>query len=169
MPAVELHVHAARMRRALGLAHNGVDEARIPRHDVGRGLERDPHVRGCERSHDEDRRFDAVVAQLGGRRLLPEAVELRRHGIDAPILVMGALTAEDARAALEAPADVVAWEPAFADGARARRPTSAACTGPRAREARQRAWAGSARRTPEQALAVARTIADGRAPRAGRR
>jgi alanine racemase len=43
-----------------------------------------------------------------------EAVELRRHAIDAPLLVMGALTPEDARAALEAPADVVAWEPGFA-------------------------------------------------------
>src|SRR5947199_10342930 len=42
-----------------------------------------------------------------------EAVELRRHGIEAPLLVMGALTAEAARAALEAPADVVAWEPGF--------------------------------------------------------
>src|SRR4051794_11228728 len=44
-----------------------------------------------------------------------EALELRRHGIDAPLLVMGALTIEDARAALEAPADVVIWEPEFAE------------------------------------------------------
>src|SRR4051794_16977034 len=43
-----------------------------------------------------------------------EAVELRRHGIGSPLLIMGALTPEDARAALEAPADVVAWEPEFA-------------------------------------------------------
>jgi alanine racemase len=43
-----------------------------------------------------------------------EALELRRHAIDPPLLVMGALTFEDARAALEAPADIVAWEPAFA-------------------------------------------------------
>ncbi len=42
-----------------------------------------------------------------------EAVELRRHGIGAPILIMGALTPADARAALEAAADIVAWEPEF--------------------------------------------------------
>jgi alanine racemase len=44
-----------------------------------------------------------------------EAIEVRRHGIDAPLLVMGALTHEEAKAALEAPADVVAWEPGFAE------------------------------------------------------
>ena len=44
-----------------------------------------------------------------------EAVEMRRHGIDAPLLVMGGLTAEDARAAVESAADVVAWEPGFVD------------------------------------------------------
>src|SRR3954451_16643916 len=43
-----------------------------------------------------------------------EAVELRRHGIGAPLLVMGALTHEDAVAALESAADVVVWEPEFA-------------------------------------------------------
>jgi alanine racemase len=43
-----------------------------------------------------------------------EAAELRRHAIDAPLLIMGALTHEDAQIALEAPADVVAWEPEFA-------------------------------------------------------
>jgi alanine racemase len=43
-----------------------------------------------------------------------EAAEIRRHAIDAPLLIMGALTAEDARLALETPADVVAWEPEFA-------------------------------------------------------
>src|SRR3954449_9192638 len=42
-----------------------------------------------------------------------EAVELRRHGIGAPLLVMGALTHEDLRATVEAPADLVAWEPDF--------------------------------------------------------
>ena len=38
-----------------------------------------------------------------------EAVELRRHGIESRLLVMGALTPEDTRAALEAGAEVVAW------------------------------------------------------------
>ena len=43
----------------------------------------------------------------------PEAEELRRHGIRARILVMGALTREDARTALAAAADVVAWDERF--------------------------------------------------------
>src|SRR5215208_589764 len=38
-----------------------------------------------------------------------EAAELRRHGIEARILVMGALTPEDTGTALEAGAEVVAW------------------------------------------------------------
>ena len=40
-----------------------------------------------------------------------EAEDLRRHGIGERILVMGALTREDQRVALEAEADVVAWTP----------------------------------------------------------
>jgi len=43
----------------------------------------------------------------------PEAEELRRHGIRARILVMGALTHEDARIALASAADVVAWDERF--------------------------------------------------------
>ena len=43
----------------------------------------------------------------------PEAEELRRHGIRARILVMGALTREDARVALASAADVVAWDERF--------------------------------------------------------
>ena len=42
-----------------------------------------------------------------------EAEELRRHGIRARILVMGALTRADARVALDSAADVVAWNTAF--------------------------------------------------------
>jgi alanine racemase len=42
-----------------------------------------------------------------------EAEDLRRHGLPGPILVMGALTPEDARTALEADADVVAWKEEF--------------------------------------------------------
>ena len=42
-----------------------------------------------------------------------EAEELRRHGIRARILVMGALTREDARIALASAADVVAWDERF--------------------------------------------------------
>ena len=43
-----------------------------------------------------------------------EAVELREEGIDARILVMGALTPGDAQLALQAEADVVAWREGFA-------------------------------------------------------
>ena len=62
----------------------------------------------------------AKAALAGGAEWLAvaaagEAVDLRRHGIDAPLLVMGALTNEEARMALEAPADLVVWEPQFAE------------------------------------------------------
>jgi alanine racemase len=43
-----------------------------------------------------------------------EAAELRRHGIDSRILVMGALTHEEAKVAIEAVADVVVWDGRFA-------------------------------------------------------
>ncbi len=43
-----------------------------------------------------------------------EAAELRRHGIDSRILVMGALTHEEAKIAVEAAADVVVWDDRFA-------------------------------------------------------
>ena len=42
-----------------------------------------------------------------------EAMELRTAGLSAPILVMGALTREDARVAVEADAEVVAWREGF--------------------------------------------------------
>ena len=42
-----------------------------------------------------------------------EAAELRAAGIDAPLLVFGALTADELRTALDARADVVAWREAF--------------------------------------------------------
>ena len=44
-----------------------------------------------------------------------EAVELREAGIDAPILVMGALSDEELPLALSARADVVAWSEEFID------------------------------------------------------
>jgi alanine racemase len=56
----------------------------------------------------------AEAALAGGASWLAvatadEARELRRTGIDAPILVMGALTRRDLREAVESGADVVAW------------------------------------------------------------
>ena len=60
----------------------------------------------------------AAAALAGGAGRLAvataaEAVELRHDGVRSPILVMGALTREEARAALEADADVVAWREDF--------------------------------------------------------
>ena len=46
-----------------------------------------------------------------------EAAELRGAGIESRLLVMGALTAEELRTAIEADADVVAWTEEVADAA----------------------------------------------------
>jgi alanine racemase len=64
----------------------------------------------------------AAAALAGGATWLAvaaaqEAAELRRQGIDAPILVMGALTADELRVAVDANADVVAWTEEIADAA----------------------------------------------------
>lgn len=61
----------------------------------------------------------AKAALAGGAEWLAvatagEAAELRRHGIDTRILVMGALTHEEARVAVEAVADLVVWDERFA-------------------------------------------------------
>jgi alanine racemase len=87
-----------------------------------------------------------------------EAVELRRHAIDAPILIMGALTHEDARLALEAPADVVAWEPAFAE-ALAKSADDLGVIG-RVHVKLDSGMGRLGTKDPEQALAVAKIIAD---------
>ncbi len=44
-----------------------------------------------------------------------EAAELRAAGIPGPLLVMGALSGEELRIALDANADVVAWRPSFVE------------------------------------------------------
>jgi alanine racemase len=46
-----------------------------------------------------------------------EARELREQGVDAPVLVLGALTGDELRVALEADADVVAWTDEVAEAA----------------------------------------------------
>jgi alanine racemase len=46
-----------------------------------------------------------------------EARELREQGLDAPVLVMGALTRDELRAAAEADSDVVAWSDEVAEAA----------------------------------------------------
>jgi alanine racemase len=47
-----------------------------------------------------------------------EAGELRAAGIDVPVLMMGALSAEELPVALAADADVVAWRPGFVEALR---------------------------------------------------
>jgi alanine racemase len=49
-----------------------------------------------------------------------EATQLRAHGVDAPLLVLGALSPEELDAALAARADVVAWREAFVAAVAAR-------------------------------------------------
>jgi alanine racemase len=49
-----------------------------------------------------------------------EATQLRAHGIDAPLLVLGALSPEELDAALAAGAEVVAWREAFVAAVAAR-------------------------------------------------
>jgi alanine racemase len=46
-----------------------------------------------------------------------EARDLREQGVDAPVLVMGALTREELRSAIEADADVAAWTDEIAEAA----------------------------------------------------
>jgi alanine racemase len=64
----------------------------------------------------------ASAALAGGATWLAvataaEAHELREQGIDAPVLVMGALTRDELRVAVAAGADVVAWSDEVADAA----------------------------------------------------
>jgi alanine racemase len=85
-----------------------------------------------------------------------EALEIRRHGIDAPLLIMGALTAGDVRAAIEAPADVVAWEPEFARAV-SRAADSAGVTA-RVHVKLDSGMGRLGTKDPEQALAVAQIV-----------
>jgi alanine racemase len=64
----------------------------------------------------------APAALAGGATWLAvataaEARDLREQGIDAPVLVMGALTPEEVHIAVAADADVVAWSDAVAEAA----------------------------------------------------
>jgi alanine racemase len=66
----------------------------------------------------------ARAALTGGAEWLAvaaaeEAVELRAAGIDGPVLMMGALSADELPVALESGADVVAWRAGFAEAVRA--------------------------------------------------
>jgi len=64
----------------------------------------------------------AAAALAGGASWLAvaaagEAVELRRQGVEAPVLVMGAVTGAELREAVDADADVVAWTDEVAEAA----------------------------------------------------
>jgi len=66
----------------------------------------------------------ARAALAGGAEWLAvaaadEAVELRAAGVEAPVLMMGALSADELSVALQAGADVVAWRAGFVEAVRA--------------------------------------------------
>ena len=88
-----------------------------------------------------------------------EAAELRAAGIDAPVLVMGALSAEELPIALAAHADVVAWTPEFVAGLQA---TATAPVGVHVKFDTGMGRLGT--RDLELALAVADRVLDGGAP-----
>jgi alanine racemase len=73
----------------------------------------------------------AKAALAGGATWLAvataaEAETLRRHGVASRILVMGALTHEDAKLAIESMADIVVWDEGFARELPNLRPAGAA-------------------------------------------
>ena len=53
-----------------------------------------------------------------------EAGELRAAGIEAPLLVMGAVSSQELEVALAVDAELVAWDPAFVEEVRRRAPDS---------------------------------------------
>ena len=74
----------------------------------------------------------AAAALAGGATSLAvatadEAGELRAAGIEAPLLVMGAVSAQELEIALAVDAELVAWDPAFVDEIRRRDPTRGRC------------------------------------------
>ena len=120
-------------------------------------------VRGRQGRRLRPRRGAGRARRAGGRRAwlavatAGEAAELRAAGIEGPLLVMGALSAEELDVALEAGADVVAWREEFVASLPER--------SRRARQARHRH--GPARHArPDEASRVVATAAAGPARRA---
>jgi alanine racemase len=103
----------------------------------------------------------ARAALRGGASMLAvatadEAGELRRAGLDAPILVLGAVSEEELPAALAAGAELVAWDERFVEQLR----SAAGSVGAPIR-VHVKLDTGLGRlgtREPEQALAVARAV-----------
>jgi alanine racemase len=86
-----------------------------------------------------------------------EAAELRRHGLRGRILVMGALTPEETRTALEADADVVAWRVEFARSLAHQAPTGA--RDPRVHVKLDTGMGRLGTADPQEARAVAQEVA----------
>ena len=128
----------AQLRAPGGRARRGCARSSRP---TPTGTARAPRARRARRR----RSWLAVAAAA-------EAVELRGAGIDAPILVMGALTREELARRSTRDADVVAWSEEFIDwaaGARARRACTSSSTA---------GWGASGRAT----AALADRLASGR-------
>jgi alanine racemase len=88
------------------------------RAELSSGAELCAVVKGDGYGHGAIRAAEAALA--GGARQLAvataaEAAELRAAGLGAPLLVMGALSAEELGDALDARAELVAWTPEFVD------------------------------------------------------
>ena len=103
----------ARARVDLGAVSRNCERLRSL---VGNGAELCAVVKADGYGHGDV--WCAKAAKEGGAGWLAvaaaaEATELRRHGLAGPILVMGALTGEEVREALEADADLVAWTTEF--------------------------------------------------------
>ena len=88
------------------------------RHATGSGTQLCAVVKADGYGHGSVQSARAALA--GGASWLAvatasEAAELREAGIESPLLVMGALSAEELPVALDAGADVVAWSEAFVE------------------------------------------------------
>ncbi len=83
----------------------------------------------------------------------PEAAELRAAGIEARLLVMGALTAADLETALDADADIGAWTPELIDAA-------AAAGGARVHVKLDSGMGRLGTKDPDEARALCRKVAD---------
>jgi alanine racemase len=135
--------NCARLR---GLLHGGADLCAVVKADgYGHGA-----VWAAKAALDGGATWLAVATAA-------EAEDLRRHGLAGRILVMGALTREELRAALEADADVVAWDEDFARAAATHAPPGA--RPPRLHVKLDTGMGRLGTADPEEARAVAELVA----------